>query len=82
MPFYYAIKVPKLPAGGKYPFVRWAPSGKSHIEANNAPAIVRGGETRNGLRNAGAGFSTLGKDQTGEEIFPGRQSAGSLPAGN
>jgi len=72
MPFYYDLKVPELPAGSKYTFVRWVLSGKSDIEANTALAIVRCGETQYVLRNAGPGFFTSWKVQGGEEIAPGK----------
>ena len=72
MPFYYDVKVPKLPTDGKCTFVRWVLSGKSNIQANTELAIVHAGEAQYVLRNAGPGFFTPWTVQSGEEISPGQ----------
>jgi hypothetical protein len=72
MPFYYDVKVPELPVGGKYKFVKWVLSGKSNIEANTELAIVSSGETQYVLRNAGPGFFTPWNVQVAEEVSPGQ----------
>lgn len=80
MPFYYDVNVPNIQETGDsqgFVFVKFLTSTKAYVKPGTPLAILRRGETRYLLRNAGEGLFTQWKIGFEQEISA-RQAIGRI----